>query len=120
MNQDPIPPVDESTITPRSDSQELLTKVDERDKLVRAIEIIILVIAVTFNVFLGLQFRTALEDSRAEAKSRSEAAQIDRDEQEEYFKCLSVLRFDVPAEILNTREGVIKALDSCAAANRKQ
>lgn len=33
---------------------------------------------------------------------------------EDYIKCLSILRFDVPAEELKTREGAIKALDSCA------
>lgn len=34
---------------------------------------------------------------------------------EDYFKCLSVLKFDVSAEELTTRDGVIKALDSCAS-----
>lgn len=102
-----------STIV-KSPSQELIKKVDDRDKLVRAIEVVILLVVVAFNIFLGLRLQSVVDTNRLEAEQRAMTAGGDSNENKRYLKCLALIRFDAPPEDLTTREGMSKALDNCA------
>ena len=71
--------------------------------------LLILVLAI-----IGVQLQANNRSSMATQEARR--ANIARQESiQNYLKCLSILRFDVPPEQLQTRDGVIKALDTCAA-----
>lgn len=103
-----------STIIPASPQQEALAKIDNRDKLVRAVEITILLFVVAFNIFLGLRIQSVIDQNQRDAKARSEAAQQDRNEQKDYIKCVLLIKFDDPPADLTTKVGTSKALDACA------
>lgn len=53
----------------------------------------------------------AFQDSTIQARKDNIRRQQDN---EDYIKCLVLVKFDVPPEQLTTRDGVAKALDDCA------
>lgn len=113
-------PDDKATTTiPPSDAQKFIIKTDRRDKLVRGIEVFILLIVVAFNIFLGVRLNQVIDQNQKDTLVRAAQASQDRDELKGYIKCLVLLRFDVPAEQLTARDGVASALDACAVANSK-
>lgn len=102
------------TTIPETPNQELLSRVDRRDKLVRGVELAILFIIVLFNIFLGLRIQSVIDQNQADVL-RAREANIQRQvELKDYIKCVLIIRFDYTPEELATKEGVTKALDTCA------
>lgn len=93
---------------------EFIAKADARDKLVRGIELVILLVVVVFNIFLGLRIQRVIDQNGEQAEQRSQSAQADRAEQKAYIKCIVLLKFDATPEALANRDGLEKALDTCA------
>lgn len=103
------------TIIPQSPSQALIAKVDKRDKLVRIIEVAILMTVVVFNVFVGLRIQTVIDNNNA-ATVQARKDNVERETQsQQYIKCIVLLRFNTTPMALQTKAGVEKALDACAS-----
>lgn len=104
-----------TTTIPQSPSQQLLAKVDRRDKLVRIVEITILMAVVVLNIFIGLRIQTVI-DSNNKATVQARQDNVERTTQsQQYIKCIVLLRFNTTPMALQTKAGVEKALDACAA-----
>lgn len=105
-----------SSLIPKSPTQELITKVDARDKLVRGIELFVLACVVGFNVFLGLRLQQVI-DQNNQATVTARQQNIDRqNDLKDYIKCLSLVRFNQPPVDVTSKAAVSKALDDCAAS----
>lgn len=107
-----------STIA-QSPTQKLLVKVDKRDKLVRTIEIAMLLVFGVFSVFLAIRLQFVIDQNQRDSLRRSHQAQIDRSETKDYIKCILLIKYDTPAEQLTSREGTEKALDLCANSTER-
>lgn len=114
------PNSDHTSITDQSPAQSFIKKIDRRDKLVRIIEIVFLVIAISFTIFGLIRIQQLISLSQQETLQRSEKAAQERGETKQYIRCILLIRFDNPPETLTTREGVAKALDNCATESRKK
>jgi Na+/H+ antiporter NhaC len=106
-----------TTIIEESPAQKTLAKIDGRDRVVRMVEIAILAIVVAFNVFTGVRLQNQIEANNKATITAREQNITRQTEIKDYIKCLSLLKFTVPAPDLTTKEGVSKALDACAANN---
>jgi hypothetical protein len=104
----------DKSLTPGTKGEALLQKVDRRDKIVRIIEVAILLLLAGFNIFSAIRLQDVVDQNHDAAIQRSELATRQRQEQKDYIKCVLLIRFDVPPEQLTTREGTEKALDDCA------
>lgn len=106
-----------TTIIEESPAQKALAKIDKRDRLVRGIEIGLLLVVVGFNVFTGVRLQNQIEANNKATIAAREQNIGRQTEIKDYIKCLSLLKFTAPPESLTTKEGVTKALDACAANN---
>lgn len=107
-----------TTTIPKSPTQELIAKVDNRDKLVRAIELFALACVVGFNIFLGLRLQQVIDQNNqatVDARQQNIARQNDL---KNYVKCVSLVRFNQPPVDLTSKNAVSKALDECAGAKQ--
>lgn len=103
-----------TTLIPPTPAQDLLSKVDHRDKLVRGIELFVLACVVGFNVFLGLRLQQVIDQNNkatVEARQNNIARQ---DDLKNYIKCLSLIRFNQPPVDVTDKAAVSAALDTCA------
>lgn len=103
-----------TTAIPKSPAQDLISKVDNRDKLVRSIELFVLACIVGFNIFLGLRLQQVIDQNNqatVEARQQNIARQGDL---KNYIKCLSLIRFNEPPVDLTSKQAVSAALDQCA------
>lgn len=97
-------------IEPVSESEKTLDRIDARDRIIRAIEVVILLVAVTFSIVSGVYYQQQSQKARSTNIAR-------QDSLKNYIKCLSLLRFDSP-ELTQpnvTRQQVSAALDKCAS-----
>src|SRR6188768_2739591 len=99
-------------ITVKSPSENLLTKMDRRDKAIRALELFILFSLVIFSVFTSIRLQQVVDQNQRGALERAADATRDRQEQKDYIKCIILLRFVVPPEALQTYDGTEEALDT--------
>lgn len=106
-----------ATTIPKSPSQDLISKVDRRDKLVRGVELFVLACVVGFNIFLGLRLQQVINQNNASTVAARQQ-NIDRqNDLKNYIKCLSLVRFNQPPVDLSSKTAVSKALDQCAQTN---
>ncbi len=107
-----------TTTIPATPAQVKLNQLDRRDKIVRAVELFVLLAVVLFNVFLGLRLQQVIdENNRATVEARM--ANIERQgELKDYVKCVILIGFDNTPEQLATREGTEAALIKCADAKQ--
>lgn len=100
-----------------TETQHLLHKVDRRDKIVRAIEVVILfVLAIVVFVTL-LRLQSVIDQNQVNALQARKANIERQKETQDYIKCVLLLRYDTTPEELATRKGAEKALDRCASTN---
>lgn len=103
------------TAIPESPAQHKLEKLDHRDKIVRGIELFVLALVVSFNIYLGVSIRQIITSNQAATEQARQANIARQDSLKAYVKCLTLLKFEPHPEILQTKDGVSKALDKCAA-----
>lgn len=110
MNRDLEPQKTESELT--------LDKIDQRDKVVRAIELITLGLLVIFSVFSSISLQSIISSNQSSAVQARNANLARQDAMQGYIKCIILLHYDNPTLNENsTRADVVKALDKCAKAN---
>lgn len=118
MSDDHINAMDdsrESSIIDKSPSQDFIGKVDRRDKLMRIIEVFMLLVIVLFNVFFGLRLQSVINKNNQTATDSRKTNAQRQNEIQDYIKCVVLIRFDdPPLPATATREETSKALDECA------
>lgn len=102
-------------------SQQLLLDIEKKN---RRYKFFVICSIATFFVFAGLMLSIGLKTIEAQKKTINEirstqiANKEDNTNRQEnlksYVKCLALSRFDVPAQQLLTRQGVLDALDKCS------
>lgn len=107
------------TTIPESPAQQFLARVDARDKMARAAGIAILLALVVFNVFTAIRLQNVIDQNQRDTLEARQANTARQNELKDYIKCVLLIRYDVPAEALTTRDGVEAALDACATAKAK-
>lgn len=103
---------------PLTPTEELIRKVDRRDRLMRVFQILALAALGIFNVYaaISLEYQT-VQNQKATVAARQ--ANVDRQTAlQGYIKCVLLIRYDNPASMLTTKEQVSKALDTCAASSQ--
>lgn len=102
------------------ESQDFIKRVDRRDRLVRNIEVGLLLLVTIFNIVMVIQTRQVINQNQQSAVEARQA-NIDRQSQmTAYIKCVLLIRYDTPADQLQTRTGVETALDKCASSTAKR
>lgn len=102
-------------------SQQLLLDIERKN---RKYKFFVVCSITTFFIFacimlsVGLKTIQAQKDTINEIRSSQLANKEDNNRRQEnlksYVKCLALSRFDVPAQQLLTRQGVLDALDKCS------
>ena len=106
-----------TTVIPDSPAQDLLSKVDRRDKLQRTVEIFVLLLVVAFNVFVGLRLQQVIDQNNQSTVDARKANVARQNDLKNYIKCLSLIKFNEPPIDLTSKSAVSEALDVCAVSD---
>lgn len=92
-----------------------LQQLDRRDSAFKGFLLFVLILAVGFNVFSGIQLQRQAEVARKETARFREANIVREGKTQEYIKCIVLLRFhEPPVTPLSTKAETTAALDTCA------
>lgn len=102
-------------ISSSSPTEAMLRTVDRRDKLMRAVELVILAALVVFNIFTVFRLQEIINQNQTSTLNARELNINRQAQMERYIKCILLLRYDNPELTAQSpREEVEMALDKCA------
>lgn len=104
----------------KSMAQVTLERIDRRDRVVRTLQTLLVMVVVGLNIFLMIRLQSVIDQNNTAALVRSQQAEQQRTDTQEYIKCVLLIRYDYPPETLSTRDAAQIALDTCATSERSR
>lgn len=100
---------------PTPPSEKLIHKIDARDRLMRVLEVVALLIIMGINIFGLFQIESIIKTDQAGTVAARQANKDRQQQITDYIKCLVLLRYDAPTlGPQSTRAETEAALDKCA------
>lgn len=104
----------------KTPSEIKLDKIDNRDKLVRAVELIVLAVLVCAQLASTVALQNVINENQKRTVAARAANAQRQQEQKDYIKCIILLKYDAPnLNAQSTRSDVETALDNCATKTNK-